>query len=100
MIRRRPFTRPRKTIDDFPSLYRDKWTHMMKCKLGLFGEERRSQPDISFTGLDEKKSFRLYKYIFHLSQEGMPNGDQYQTEVSQNLACRLESTVSKKSAKH
>ena len=72
----------KENIDDFPSLYRDKWTHMMKCKLGLFGEEPEDHNLISRLLDWMKKNHSDYTNTFlHLSQEGMPNGDQYQTKA-------------------
>ena len=60
----------KETIDDFPSLYRDKWTHMMKCKLGLFGEEPEDHNLISRLLDWMKKNHSDYTNTFlHLSQE-------------------------------
>lgn len=71
----------KEAIEEFPSLYHDKWTHMMKCKLGLFGEEPEDYSLISNLLDWMKKNHMDYTNTFlDLSHEDPPTGKPYQTE--------------------
>tara|TARA_Y100001935_G_scaffold248627_1_gene246059 strand:- start:1037 stop:2488 length:1452 start_codon:yes stop_codon:yes gene_type:complete len=71
----------KEVIEEFPSLYNDRWLHMMKCKLGLFGEEPEDDSLISNLLDWMKKNHMDYTNTFlDLSQEVPPAGKPYQTE--------------------
>jgi uncharacterized protein YdiU (UPF0061 family) len=71
----------KEALEAFPTLFSEKWTHMMKCKLGLFGDQPDDHKLISDLLDCMKKNHMDYTNTFiDLTQEEFPTSKAYQTK--------------------